>query len=69
MLGVATGPALNLARTVKLLESFGNVRVLSSPKLTVLNNQTAMLKVVDNLVYFTDHGDAPTTGAGSAARR
>ena len=29
------------------------MRVLSSPKLSVLNNQTAMLKVVDNLVYFT----------------
>ncbi|HYS90964.1 MAG TPA: hypothetical protein VEN78_39115, partial [Bradyrhizobium sp.] len=32
--------------------SFGNVRVLSSPKLSVLNNQTALLRVVDNLVYF-----------------
>lgn len=38
---------------VKLLESFGKTRVLSSPKLMVLNNQTAMLKVVDNLVYFS----------------
>jgi len=35
-----------------LLESFGNVRVLSSPKLSVLNNQTALLRVVDNIVYF-----------------
>lgn len=38
---------------VKLLESFGEARVLSSPKLMVLNNQTSMLKVVDNLVYFS----------------
>ena len=38
---------------VKLLESFGTVRVLSSPKISVLNNQSAVLKVVDNLVYFT----------------
>src|SRR5690349_22467953 len=37
---------------LKLLESFGDVRVLSSPKISVLNNQTAVLKVVDNLVYF-----------------
>ena len=29
------------------------MRVLSSPKISVLNNQTAVLKVVDNLVYFT----------------
>jgi len=36
-----------------LLDSFGNVRVLSSPKLSVLNNQTALLRVVDNVVYFT----------------
>jgi general secretion pathway protein D len=42
---------------VKLLESFGNVKVLSSPKLSVLNNQTAMLKVVDNQVYFTIKAD------------
>lgn len=38
---------------VNLLESFGTVRVLSSPRLSVLNNQTALLKVVDNVVYFT----------------
>jgi len=38
--------------TVKLLEQFGNARVLSSPKLMALNNQTALLKVVDNVVYF-----------------
>ncbi len=43
----------NISATAKLLESFGNVKVLSSPKLSVLNNQTAVLKVVDNTVYFT----------------
>ena len=42
----------NLTSIVQLLESFGNVRVLSSPKISVLNNQTAMLKVVDERVYF-----------------
>ncbi len=45
--------SLNLNFAFKLLESFGDVRVLSSPKLSVLNNQFAVLKVVDNLVYFT----------------
>jgi MSHA biogenesis protein MshL len=44
--------------TLRLLESFGNVRVLSSPKISVLNNQTAMLKVVDNRVYFTIQGQS-----------
>ena len=42
----------NLTAAVSLLESFGTVKVLSSPKLSVMNNQTAMLRVVDNLVYF-----------------
>jgi MSHA biogenesis protein MshL len=38
---------------ISLLESFGQTRVLSSPKISVLNNQTAALKVVDNYVYVT----------------
>ncbi len=52
-LGYSSGPFQGITGTLKLLESFGDVRVLSSPKLSVLNNQTAVLKVVDNLVYFT----------------
>ena len=51
--GFGSGPGFNISGTIKLLESFGDVRVLSSPKVSVLNNQTAVLKVVDNLVYFT----------------
>jgi MSHA biogenesis protein MshL len=43
----------NIAASVTLLKQFGDTKVLSSPKLMVLNNQTAVLKVVDNLVYFT----------------
>jgi MSHA biogenesis protein MshL len=43
----------NVSAAVSLLESFGTVKVLSSPKLSVLNNQTAFLKVVDNRIYFT----------------
>ena len=43
----------NISATASLLEAFGNVKVLSSPRLSVLNNQTAVLKVVDNNVYFT----------------
>jgi general secretion pathway protein D len=61
----ATGPGLGLAGTLKLLESFGDVRVLSSPKISVLNNQTAVLKVVNNLVYFTI--SASTTAAANTA--
>jgi MSHA biogenesis protein MshL len=43
----------NIAASITLLKQFGDTKVLSSPKLMVLNNQTAVLKVVDNLVYFT----------------
>jgi len=54
--------SLNLNFAFKLLESFGDVRVLSSPKLSVLNNQVAVLKVVDNIVYFTVQSSQATTG-------
>jgi general secretion pathway protein D len=53
----ATSRVGNISGTVKLLDAFGTVKVLSSPKLSVLNNQTAVLKVVDNLVYFTIKAD------------
>jgi len=43
----------DIAATVKLLEQFGTVKVLSSPKMMALNNQTAILRVTDNIVYFT----------------
>jgi general secretion pathway protein D len=43
----------SISSTVKMLDSFGNTRVLSSPKIMAVNNQTAVLKVVDNRVYFT----------------
>lgn len=43
----------NVSASLRLLEQFGNTRVLSSPKLMALNNQTALLKSVDNRVYFT----------------
>lgn len=43
----------SISSTIKLLDTFGNTRVLSSPRIMALNNQTAVLKVVDNLVYFT----------------
>ncbi|MGR8946413.1 MAG: pilus (MSHA type) biogenesis protein MshL [Gammaproteobacteria bacterium] len=38
--------------TIRLLREFGDAQVLSSPRLMALNNQTAVLKVVEELVYF-----------------
>ena len=59
----APGPN-RISITLKLLEQFGHTRVLSSPKLMALNNQTALLKVVDNIVYFEVSSSASqgTTG-------
>jgi general secretion pathway protein D len=57
----------NLSAQVSLLESFGKVKVLSSPKLSVMNNQTAMLRVVDNLVYFVTNVTTTAPSVTSAA--
>ena len=42
-----------ITATVRLLHEFGDTKVLSSPRLMAMNNQTAVLKVVEELVYFT----------------
>ncbi|MDZ7748274.1 MAG: pilus (MSHA type) biogenesis protein MshL [Halofilum sp. (in: g-proteobacteria)] len=54
--------------TIRALSTFGDVRVVSSPKIMALNNQMSVLKVVDNRVYFTldvsqvtDEGQTRTT--------
>ena len=76
---LATGPSMvigyakagtvigDLAASVKLLQSFGATKVLSSPKLMVLNSQTAILKSVDNLVYFTVESNTILATATTAA--
>jgi general secretion pathway protein D len=51
----------SISASLKLLEQFGNTRVLSSPKLMALNNQPALLKVVDNRVYFEIEVQTQTT--------
>lgn len=43
----------NIAATVRMLQQFGDTKVLSSPKIMALNNQTALLKVVNENVYFS----------------
>ncbi len=53
----------DISSTLKLLNSFGNTRVLSSPKIMTLNNQTAVMRVVENNVYFTVTSTPATLGA------
>lgn len=58
--------SFSLNGSIQLLENFGKTHVLSSPTLSVLNNQTSLLKVVDELVYFTidvTQGSYSTAGA------
>jgi general secretion pathway protein D len=43
----------DVTATLRALQAFGDVKVLSSPKIMALNNQPAVLKVADNRVYFT----------------
>ncbi len=62
----ATSGIGNIAASLRLLEEFGSTRVLSSPKLMAMNNQTALLKVVDNVVYFNIEAET-TTSANVAA--
>lgn len=49
--------------TVRLLNQFGDAKVLSSPRLMALNNQTAMLRVVDSRIYFTIEVEAGTAAS------
>ncbi len=37
---------------LSFMESFGTVRTLSSPRITVLHNQSALLRVAENQVFF-----------------
>jgi general secretion pathway protein D len=46
---------------VNILQAYGTAKVLSSPRLSVMNNQTALLKVVENFVYFNVKADTTTT--------
>jgi general secretion pathway protein D len=52
---------LNLVAAINLLQSFGTTKVLSSPRLSMLNNQTSLLKVVENIVYFSVKSDTTTS--------
>ena len=58
---------LDLNVAVSLINQFGTTRTLSSPRVTVVNNQTALLKVAENEVFFEVDVDfqaaTPTSGS------
>ena len=47
---------------IELLETQGNVRVLSSPRISVLNNQKAVIKVGSDEFFVTDVSTTTVTG-------
>ena len=47
-----TNSERDITAAIKALDTFGDVSVMSSPKIMALNNQTSILKVADNTVYF-----------------
>lgn len=46
------GAGKSFSTLLNAIDEFGSSRTLSSPRLTVVNNQTAILKVAQNEVYF-----------------
>ncbi|MCH9019590.1 MAG: type II and III secretion system family protein [Proteobacteria bacterium] len=51
VLTISAGGA-DLQTIVNLVQQFGTVRALSSPRITVMQNQTAVLKVAEEQVFF-----------------
>jgi MSHA biogenesis protein MshL len=50
---------------ISLLETQGNVQILSSPRVTATNNQKAVIKVGQDEYFVTDVSSTTTTGAST----
>ncbi|MFA5041265.1 MAG: secretin N-terminal domain-containing protein [Bdellovibrionales bacterium] len=57
----------NFGGLINLVQTFGTTRVLSAPRITVLNNQTAVMKVATNKVYFVTQAQFTTTTNANGA--
>lgn len=55
---------LDINGALNMISRFGTARTLSNPRLTVLNNQSAVLKVAENQVYFTIEIDREVSDDG-----
>lgn len=53
IIGAGTSGNFDFEGVIDFMEEFGTTRTLSNPRLTVVNNQSAVLKVAENEVYFT----------------
>lgn len=54
----------DFSAAVDALSRFGTVQALASPRLTVLNNQSAALAVAENVVYFEISSESSQTETG-----
>ena len=63
--GFVTYASGDFNAAVEAMQRFGTVRALASPRLTVLNNQSAVLNVARNQVYFEIDVDTSQTDAGT----
>jgi MSHA biogenesis protein MshL len=57
----------NFNAFIELLESQGNVQVLSSPRVSTMNNQKAIIKVGQDEYFVTDISSTTTTGGGATS--
>ena len=55
-----------VSAAIGMLSQFGDLRVLSSPRIMTLNNQVGLLRVVDNVVYFSVEVEPGTIAQGVA---
>jgi MSHA biogenesis protein MshL len=55
----------NFSGVVDLLQTQGNVQVLSSPRITVTNNQKAVIKVGEDEYFVTEVSSTTTTGTST----
>ncbi|MBF0153872.1 MAG: SPOR domain-containing protein [Magnetococcales bacterium] len=62
--GAGAGGNGSVTALVQALNQFGAVKVLSNPKIMAMNNQTAVLKVVENKIYFSLSGQGSGAGKG-----
>ena len=56
----------DLSAAIRALDDFGEASVMSSPKIMALNNQTSILKVADNTVYFEIDATSNTSAGADA---
>lgn len=52
-----------LQKALGFFEKFGKIKTLSNPRLLVLNNQTAILKVVENKIFYNLKNETRYVGA------